>query len=80
MLGNVYEWCQDGLHVLRAQQRHIYNDINIIVESIDEIKPSSPSGRGVHVVPAFVRSAFRYWNEPSLRDFNNGFRPSRTYP
>ena len=50
-----------------------------ISESIVEKNPRILRGGSFYNLPAFVRSAYRGWDAPAFRDYNDGFRPSRTY-
>ena len=75
MLGNVYEWVQD--RVERPDQSHTDIDIK---DTVDAHSPRFLRGGTFNYPPAFVRSAYRNWNQPSYRDDYNGFRPSRTFP
>ena len=77
MLGNVYEWCQERVLSYEPGKGISKNDINMKLSIIDK-HPRLLRG-GAFSRPAFVRSAFRYGNQPSLRDFINGFRLARTY-
>jgi formylglycine-generating enzyme required for sulfatase activity len=75
MLGNVFEWVQDRSG--RPEQAN--DDINI--QAIVNIGiPRLLRGGSFGSRAADVRSAGRGGSDPSNRDSNIGFRPSRTYP
>ncbi len=74
MLGNVLEWCADGLREYRA---------------VSEIDPRGPLEEGVDRVlrggawdydARFARSAVRFANPPDLRNLVFGFRCARVQP
>ncbi len=70
MLGNVWEWCQDGQ---RSYAKHAETD------------PEGPLGGTLRVIRGgswivharYVRAAFRYGRDPGLRSGRLGFRLSR---
>jgi formylglycine-generating enzyme required for sulfatase activity len=73
MLGNVFEWAQD--HTERPDQ--VIDDINTADKVIAE--DSRLQRGGSFFYPAdLVRSAFRSRLAPSLKYFNDGFRPAKT--
>ena len=58
-------------------------DFIIILLSMNISMKRSPRllrGGSFDYLPAFVRSANRYWYAPSYRSASFGFRPARTYP
>jgi formylglycine-generating enzyme required for sulfatase activity len=73
MHGNVNEWCADwyGPYPVR-----------------DVTNPTGPSegssrvhrGGGWYDYAGYCRAAYRYWNEPGLRDHSLGFRLARSVP
>jgi formylglycine-generating enzyme required for sulfatase activity len=73
MLGNVFEWCQDWFDEKYYQNSPI-------------IDPSGPSAGANRVLRGgcfgfyaeFIRSAFRFSDDPSTRNINFGFRLART--
>ena len=75
MLGNVLEWVQDRY----GRLINTTDDININ-ESLDTKDPRLLRGGAFFVQPAYVRSAYRFWDAPSNCLIFYGFRPSRTYP
>jgi formylglycine-generating enzyme required for sulfatase activity len=79
MLGNMYEWCQDSVYGQRQATKGISNDLITISESIVEKNPRIQRGGAFAYLPAFVRSALRYWLAPASRLGLFGFRLSRTY-
>ena len=78
-LGNAYEWCNGRYEDLAAGWSLISSDKIQIYEYVTS-SPRILRGGAFLNPPAFVRSAIRYWNQPSLRTIYNGFRPARTYP
>ena len=79
MLGNVYEWCQEGALVHRPGVTGIINDDINILEYIHDSNFRLLRGGSFSLRPAIVRSASRYWVAPAIRYSYYGFRPSRTY-
>ena len=79
MLGNAFEWVQDGTHRPMPQRRGLYRDIINTSEIIKDTTPRFLRSVSFDVLPAYVRSAYRYADAPSNRNTNLGFRPSRTY-
>ncbi|MFO1054020.1 MAG: SUMF1/EgtB/PvdO family nonheme iron enzyme [Planctomycetota bacterium] len=66
MIGNVLEWCWDGWNVPGADPR-----------GRDESTDGSRVVRGGsfdYVYPRRLRSAYRYWCQPSVQDSGLGFR------
>jgi formylglycine-generating enzyme required for sulfatase activity len=79
MLGNAYEWLQDEHQTYKAgQAQAASDDINIT----SMVNPTTRLLRGGSYAnhPPSVRSAFRISRTPSSRNYNFGFRPSRTCP
>ena len=81
MLGNALEWCQDGIYYypdLRHGDRGRYpqelKDIKYIEDRLSRVL----RGGSFTVHAVYVRSGLRNWNAPAFRNFNVGFRPSRT--
>jgi len=74
MLGNVFEWVQDGLE--RPDQS---NDDRNVNEYIHIKIPRVIRGGTFSNPAALVRSALRGGSAPSNRSVYGGFRPSRTY-
>jgi eukaryotic-like serine/threonine-protein kinase len=79
MLGNVFEWCQDGLNVRRPLRNGIHRDEINSCESIIEKRPRLLRGGTFLSQPAFARSANRGRLAPSSWDTDDGFRLARTY-
>jgi formylglycine-generating enzyme required for sulfatase activity len=80
MLGNVKEWVQDNDSRPMRARRGLLSDSITISSYINEGSPRILRGGSFIDRPANVRSAYRNWYSPAYRYFNNGFRPSRTYP
>jgi serine/threonine protein kinase/formylglycine-generating enzyme required for sulfatase activity/tetratricopeptide (TPR) repeat protein len=79
MLGNVFEWCQDNANFSTPEKKGIHDDVIIIYGPIEEKYRRLLRGGAFNVRPAFVRSAGRSVNAPSIRFSDYGFRPFRTY-
>jgi formylglycine-generating enzyme required for sulfatase activity len=80
MLGNEYEWCQDGKNASKPWRNGIFNDYIKLTTYVHEKNPRLLRGGTLFYLPADVRSALRSWGAPSGRSAFYGFRPSRTYP
>jgi formylglycine-generating enzyme required for sulfatase activity len=74
MLGNVLEWCQDGLRTYTVNT------------AIDPMGPMSAGadrarrGGSWYYSARFVQAAFRYWRDPGLRLGHLGFRCASSGP
>jgi len=79
MLGNVYEWCHDASGQYRLGDMHNTDNI-MLPETVHDRNPRLLRGGSFSNQPAYVRSAVRGRNTPSIRSPNSGFRPARTYP
>jgi formylglycine-generating enzyme required for sulfatase activity len=81
MLGNVYEWCQDGPGASRPVREGLYRDIIASPERVRDKNARLLRG-GTRGSPPFgVRSAVGYGEAPSSHDLPHvGFRPARTCP
>jgi formylglycine-generating enzyme required for sulfatase activity len=72
VLGNVWEWCRDGLGSYELPPR-----------PGDGLRPPRPDGHHAYrggsftVHASHTRSAFRYGLAPGFRHFNLGIRPAR---
>jgi len=80
MLGNVYEWGQGQREQYEPGEKRLIIDIISICNSINETNPRLLRGGSFLDRPAYVRSAYRNWSQPSDRVVILGFRPARTYP
>jgi len=79
MLGNVFEWCQDGTNAPRSYRRGSEIDNIENSEQVMEKHPRFLRGRSFNDQASFVRTAFRNQQQPSYRSiFSYGFRPART--
>jgi formylglycine-generating enzyme required for sulfatase activity/tetratricopeptide (TPR) repeat protein len=78
MLGNMYEWSQDRVDAPRPARKGLYSDIiNIQLYILD--KHNCLLRGGAYSGPsAFVRSAKRGWDAPTVRSPLVGFRLART--
>jgi formylglycine-generating enzyme required for sulfatase activity len=79
MLGNEFEWVQDGVHSLRPERKRLFDDVITISESLNETVPRLLRGGTFYFPPAIVRSAYRDRSAPASRSTSYGFRPARTY-
>jgi formylglycine-generating enzyme required for sulfatase activity len=80
MLGNVYDWCQDSISILRSPRKLATNDdINITLVVQDKI-PHLILGGAFDIPPANIRAAEHNREAPEFVYTNDGFRPFRTYP
>ncbi len=79
MLGNVFEWCQDGTNAPRPYTKGSEIDNIENSEQVMEKHPRFLRGRSFNDQASFVRTAFRNQQQPSYRSiFSYGFRPART--
>ncbi len=80
MLGNVYEWCQDQYYgYLERDGNMSIHDINIVLY-INTQNFRLLRGGSFIQPPAYVRSAYRFSDAPSIRYSSVGFRPLRPDP
>ncbi len=74
--GNIQEWCQESIGE-RAKERTTKQIA--ISESLTDEHHRFLRGGLFNSPPPYVRSAIRSRVAPAIRNFHNGFRPSRTY-
>jgi formylglycine-generating enzyme required for sulfatase activity len=79
MLGNVYEWCQDGKDV-RPENKAIYIDVITKDESVVDKRVRILRGGMYTVLSREVRSAHRSADLPTYESIFTGFRVARTLP
>jgi formylglycine-generating enzyme required for sulfatase activity/tetratricopeptide (TPR) repeat protein len=79
MLGNVFEWCQDGPDESKKQTKGLYYDHIHTLSPVKQNNPRLLRGGAFSYHPALVRCASRYRNAPSYRSSVSGFRLARTY-
>jgi eukaryotic-like serine/threonine-protein kinase len=79
MLGNAYEWCQDGFRVYQTGDEEIEDSFIKIAELAGD-HPRRLRGGSFDYLSSGVRSADRSGGAPSNRHTCNGFRPYRTCP
>jgi formylglycine-generating enzyme required for sulfatase activity len=72
MLGNAYEWCQD-------RQGGEPGGAELSIDEIIDEGHRPLRGGAFNFNPAGVRSAYRYWNAPTVRLRYYGLRLARTY-
>ena len=79
MLGNVYEWCQDGFARYQSGRMGVISDnVNTSIDidvSISRLRRGGPYANQ----PDGVRSAFRGEGPPAFGGTEDGFRLARTY-
>jgi formylglycine-generating enzyme required for sulfatase activity len=80
MLGNMHEWCEGMPSIYRPDHNGKLTDGINIALVLDDANPRLLRGGSFHHQPVYVRSALRDRLQPSIRNINLGFRPSRTYP
>src|SRR5262249_55605586 len=79
MLGNVWQWCQDGpiaCATSGTRPAEDKEDIKIFLDG--RIRVLRGGSFNNHAM--YVRCAFRNWLRPSLRSDSYGLRVARTYP
>jgi formylglycine-generating enzyme required for sulfatase activity len=80
MLGNTWEWGQEVRTVYRPDDRGLVAEPKAVRdELVDDTSPRVLRGGAFDGPPAYVRSAYRLWEPPAVRDASFGFRPSRAY-
>jgi eukaryotic-like serine/threonine-protein kinase len=80
MLGNVYEWCQDGLSPYRTGTASSFEDNITKLEPINAETPRLLRGGAFSYPHMDARSALRGWSKPSNGDHSFGLRLARTLP
>jgi formylglycine-generating enzyme required for sulfatase activity len=80
MLGNVYEWCQDGKDTDRPKEKGIYWDIISRDEVVVDKRTCMCRGGMYAHLAREVRSAHRAADLPKFEGIFNGFRIARTDP
>jgi eukaryotic-like serine/threonine-protein kinase len=78
MLGNVYEWCQDGKGANRPKQGTISIDLIRTDEAVLEHPIRMCRGGMFAQLARDIRSTHRAGDIPSLESIYNGFRLART--
>jgi formylglycine-generating enzyme required for sulfatase activity len=73
MLGNAMEWCQEGLGVYAGLEDK--EDTKPITDSLKRMLRGGP----FNFPAASIRSAVRFWLEPTRRLYTVGFRPAKTF-
>ena len=77
--GNVYTWCQESYKVYpRWQPLGAYENKEDSL-SINNQSSRVLRGGGFNKPVSFLRSAARIADGPTIRYYNNGFRPARTF-
>ena len=79
MLGNEFEWAQDGTGRLMPETRGRFSDIIVRSELINETVPRLLRGGSFYYLQTGIRSAVRSAFAPSVRISNFGCRLARTY-
>ena len=67
MLGNVFEWCQDGVNDSRRSGKRVLYDITYSSEHVNEKNSRILRGGTFFYLASLVRSAVRLWNVPATR-------------
>ncbi len=74
--GNIWEWCQESMDELEKETRTSQINISRVITGE---RSRLVRGGSFFTQPVDVRSAYRYWDSPSLCLNNYGFRLARTY-
>jgi formylglycine-generating enzyme required for sulfatase activity len=78
-LGNVWEWCFDGMRLREGSRLPVIDDLPAAGATVDE-SVRVLKGGGCGYSPVAVRAATRNRNDPNLRGAQIGFRIARTLP
>jgi formylglycine-generating enzyme required for sulfatase activity len=78
MLGNVYEWCQDGEGTKLVVNNGVSGDLGHPNETVADSLPRMFRGGTYMNFPPEVRAAHRNQEVPTYGGLYNGFRPGRT--
>jgi formylglycine-generating enzyme required for sulfatase activity len=78
MLGNVYEWCQDGDGNNLTKTNGVYGDLGRANETVVSSRPRMFRGGTYMVFPPEVRAANCSQEVPTYTGIYNGLRPVRT--
>ena len=79
MLGNVWGWCDVPYTDYVANPREVSEDLGS-TEPVTDAGFRVLRGGAFHNQPELVRSAYRFYIQPTVRSDDFGFRPARTYP
>jgi formylglycine-generating enzyme required for sulfatase activity len=79
MLGNAWEWCFDRFGSYPEQDGKVFEDTPT-TQPVEAGAGRVLRGGSFYNRPSSVRSANRFYNHPSDRNDDVGFRPARTYP
>jgi formylglycine-generating enzyme required for sulfatase activity len=79
MQGNAFEWCYDAKKSYPLTYDETVADA-AGTEALSDTVIRVLRGGSFVLHSSIVRSAFRYFLQPTYRYLTNGFRPSRTYP
>jgi eukaryotic-like serine/threonine-protein kinase len=79
MLGNALEWCQESVAFYPPEAGgKAIEDVENTKDVTDKLYRELRGG-SIGNQPWSVRSAHRYVNVPTIRNYNVGFRPARTF-
>jgi formylglycine-generating enzyme required for sulfatase activity len=80
MLGNDLEWCLDSVNASRPSKKGMREDFINVLSYIHYTTQRLLRGGSFYNRPSEVRSAFRVWDLPAIRNGSYGFRLAKTYP